>query len=291
MKTRSLFSVIVVLTFLLGMSSCGPEELRGYKKTESGLYYQFHVNNKDSAKPALNDILTVEMTYSVNDTVLFNSKGLNRPMQFPLMLPVFKGDFYEGIAMMHKGDSASFKCAADSVILKILKAKKLPSFVKHGDLMLVNVKLKNFYTQEQFNLEKKKFLEQMKARGNALYSTYLEKNKVTEKPEPSGLIIQELRAGKGKIPVKGQKVRIDYLGTFTDGTKFDSSYDRGKHYEFVIGNNEVIPGLDEGVQKMKTGSKVRLIIPDELAYGPRNVGEIPPHTPIIYEIELLEILN
>jgi FKBP-type peptidyl-prolyl cis-trans isomerase FkpA len=280
------FFLLIVVAF-----GCQPEHLKGFKKTKSGLYYKFHESNPDSAKVGITDILTVHMSYSVRDTVIFDSKDLERPMQFPLIPSVFKGDFYEGILMMHKGDSASFQCPADSVIYKVLRAKNLPDFVQPGDMMLIHVRLENFYTKEQFNIEKKKFLEEMKTRGNMLLSVYKQKNNVTQEPEESGLIILHQVNGKGKSPVKGNKVKVNYTGTFTDGTVFDSSYDKGKPLEFTIGMNEVIPGWDEGIKKMKVGGKAKLIIPADLAYGERNVGEIPPHTPLIFDIELIEILN
>jgi len=289
---RSVLRIIIFLiTTVSVFSACRPEHLRGYKKTKSGLYYRFHERNTDSAKVSVNDILTVVMTYKVRDTVIFNSLDIKRPMQFPLISSVFKGDFYEGIAMMHKGDSASFQCPADSVVLKILKAKRVPDFIKPGEMMLINVRLKNFYTQEQFNIEKKNFLEEMKIRGNMLLSIYKQENNVFEEPEESGLVIVHLNKGKGKMPTRGQKVRVHYLGTFTDGTKFDSSYERNTPFEFTIGMNEVVQGFDEGVQKMKVGGKTKLILPGDIAYGERNVGVIPPHTPLIFEVELLEILN
>ncbi|MDP3463998.1 MAG: FKBP-type peptidyl-prolyl cis-trans isomerase [Bacteroidales bacterium] len=281
-----MFLLLAVFAF-----GCQPEHLKGFKKTKSGLYYKFHESNPDSAKVGITDIITVQMSYSVNDTVIFDSKEMERPMQFPLIPSIFKGDFYEGILMMHKGDSASFQCPADSVILKVLRAKKLPDFVHSGDMMLIHVRLKNFYTKEQFNIEKKKFLEEMQARGNMLLSIYKQQNNVTQVPEESGLIILHQVYGKGKSPVQGSKVKVNYTGTFTDGTIFDSSYDQGKPFEFTVGRNEVIPGWDEGIKKIKVGGKVKLIIPANLAYGERNVGQIPPHTPLIFDIELLEILN
>ncbi len=285
---RIAFIMIVVAAVVF---SCKPEHLRGYKKTKSGLFYKFHERNPDSAKVSINDILTVEMTYKVRDTVIFNSKDIKRPMQFPLTASIFRGDFYEGIAMMHKGDSASFQCPADSVVLKILKAKRVPEFIKPGEMMLINVRLKNFYTPEQFNIEKKKFLEEMKIRGNMLLSIYKQENNVVVEPEESGLVVIHLQKGNGKTPARGQKVKLHYMGTFTDGTKFDSSYERDEPFEFTIGMNEVVPGFEEGIQKMRVGGKARFVLPGDIAYGERNVGIIPPHTPLIFEVELLEILN
>jgi FKBP-type peptidyl-prolyl cis-trans isomerase len=83
-------------------------------------------------------------------------------------------------------------------------------------------------------------------------------------------------------------VRVHYTGRLLDGTKFDSSHDRGQPAEF--GLNEVIAGWTEGLQLMKKGGKARLVIPSNLAYGPQGRQGIPPFAPLAFEIELLDIL-
>lgn len=105
---------------------------------------------------------------------------------------------------------------------------------------------------------------------------------------PSGLRYQVLTQGEGPEAKSGQKVRVHYTGWLTDGTKFDSSVDRGDPFEFQLGAGQVIPGWDEGVAGMRPGEKRRLTIPPQLGYGRRGAGRvIPPNATLIFEVELL----
>ncbi|WP_375740184.1 FKBP-type peptidyl-prolyl cis-trans isomerase [Pseudomonas boanensis] len=104
----------------------------------------------------------------------------------------------------------------------------------------------------------------------------------------SGLQYEVLVAGEGAKPSREDTVRTHYHGTLIDGTVFDSSYDRGQPAEFPVGG--VIAGWVEALQLMNTGSKWRLHVPSELAYGGQAVGSIPPHSVLVFDVELLDIL-
>ena len=105
---------------------------------------------------------------------------------------------------------------------------------------------------------------------------------------PSGLKYLDEVVGKGASPKSGQTVKVHYTGWLENGTKFDSSVDRGQPFEFVIGVGQVIKGWDEGVSSMKVGGKRKLIIPSQLGYGPRGAGAaIPPNATLIFDVELL----
>lgn len=120
---------------------------------------------------------------------------------------------------------------------------------------------------------------------------FLEKNKTAEgvKVTASGLQYSVMKEGDGPMPKKEDNVKCHYTGTLIDGTKFDSSVDRGQPAEFPVSG--VIPGWTEALQMMKVGSKYKLFIPPELAYGPAGRPGIPPNSALIFEVELLEIVK
>ena len=106
----------------------------------------------------------------------------------------------------------------------------------------------------------------------------------------SGLQYVVIAEGDGATPQPGNRVYVHYVGTLEDGTKFDSSRDRGKPFNFTIGQGQVIKGWDEGVGDMKVGDRRKLIIPPELGYGARGAGGvIPPNATLIFDVELLRI--
>ncbi|WP_033408411.1 peptidylprolyl isomerase [Psychroflexus tropicus] len=95
----------------------------------------------------------------------------------------------------------------------------------------------------------------------------------------------------GKHPKKNDILKVHYEGYLTDGTKFDSSYDRQQPLQLELGVGEVIPGWDEGLKLLKPGEKARFIIPPELSYEDRSVGPIPPNSILIFDVELIEIIE
>ncbi|HUG58222.1 MAG TPA: FKBP-type peptidyl-prolyl cis-trans isomerase [Candidimonas sp.] len=104
------------------------------------------------------------------------------------------------------------------------------------------------------------------------------------------LQITDLQSGDGKELVKGALITAHYSGFLEDGTKFDSSYDRGEPFQCVIGTGRVIQGWDQGLLGMKVGGKRKLFVPAHLAYGDRQMGPIiAPNSNLIFEIELLDV--
>lgn len=107
---------------------------------------------------------------------------------------------------------------------------------------------------------------------------------------PSGLQYAIDQPGTGAQPQPGQTVAVHYTGWLTDGTKFDSSRDRGEAFLFAIGQGEVIAGWDEGVAAMKVGEKRTLVIPPALGYGEQGAGgAIPPNATLVFKVELLSV--
>lgn len=109
------------------------------------------------------------------------------------------------------------------------------------------------------------------------------------KTTASGLQYQDVVVGTGATAKAGDMVSVHYLGTFTNGTKFDSSYDRGQTFQFKLGAGGVIKGWDEGVAGMKVGGKRKLVIPPSLGYGPQDYGPIPGNSTLLFDVELVSI--
>jgi len=112
---------------------------------------------------------------------------------------------------------------------------------------------------------------------------------VTDKIAIKDLKIEDTKVGTGREVKNGDTVVIHYKGTLTNGTKFDSSYDRGAPFETQIGVGQVIKGWDLGVVGMKVGGTRKLTIPPSLGYGDHAAGSIPPNSTLIFEVELIGI--
>ncbi|HKX31751.1 MAG TPA: FKBP-type peptidyl-prolyl cis-trans isomerase [Blastocatellia bacterium] len=122
--------------------------------------------------------------------------------------------------------------------------------------------------------------------GTAFYN---QRGNAGETTTNSGLKYVDEVVGTGESPAPGKMVKVHYTGKLENGTKFDSSVDRGAPFEFKIGTGQVIRGWDEGVMSMKVGGKRKLIVPPALGYGSRQAGAIPPNSTLIFDVELLGV--
>lgn len=108
---------------------------------------------------------------------------------------------------------------------------------------------------------------------------------------PGALIVEDIVVGDGPEAKSGDRVSMQYVGAlYSDGTEFDSSWDRGEPFEFTLGAGEVIPGWDQGIVGMKVGGRRELVIPPDLAYGPSGQPPtIPPDATLVFIVDLLDI--
>ncbi len=133
------------------------------------------------------------------------------------------------------------------------------------------------------------YLEDLKQQEIVDREAYIEAESITTTPTESGLYYIETEAGTGVQAQAGNVVNVHYEGQLLNGTKFDSSWDRGAPFEFTLGTGSVIKGWDEAVALMKEGGTAKLIIPSDLAYGVTGNGSIAPYSTLIFYVELVDV--
>ena len=294
---------MAVLAMMLMGTVCACTENNpypGYEKNQNGLYYQFFTQNAGE-QPQVGDLLEVAISCMINDTMplIPNTQNI---MQ--LQSPMFPGDINEGLAMMHKGDSASFIVNIDSTFKYLFGQPTLPAEFNPTDVMRFEVKVKDFYPEKVYaqnfandvknrNAERMAMLQndypEETAKAAKDLANYLAKNGIVAEPTETGLLYVVTEPGNGEHPEVGKSVKMHYTGKLLDGTVFDSSVERGEPFQFVLGVGQVIAGWDEGVQLMTKGEKGVFYIPYYMGYGERQAGEqIVPFSNLIFEVELID---
>ena len=285
MKRLFLLALVLCVCF----TSCKNEQnqIPGYEKSQTGLYYKFYEENQGDT-PELMELLDVVLSCKVNDTTTIIPE--NR-MILQMMESMFAGDIFEGIKMMHRGDSASFVVRIDSTFYTLFRSP-MPSEFSLNDVMRFNIRLNDFYpeselTSKQIEYMKNTFVEENLVAEKEL-NEYLKDNGINPITTSTGLNYVKTKDGNGEKPQVGTLVKVHYTGKLLDGTIFDSSVTRNEPVQFVLGIGQVIPGWDEGLQMMSKGEKGVFYIPYYLAYGNTGSGPIPPFATLIFEVELID---
>lgn len=301
MKKSFMLVVATAMLFASVMSSCTEKNpYPGYEKTQDGLYYKFYTQN-EGVQPQLGDLLEVVFSCTVNDTTVVIP---TTPNVFKLEEPLYAGDIFQAMSMMHKGDSASFIVNIDSTFKTFFRRPSLPEEFKSTDVMRFEMRMDDFYPESEYvkrmalkvkemNDERAESLKasypEETARAAEALSAFLAKNKIVAEPTESGLYYVVTEEGNGEKPQAGQMVTMHYTGKLLDGTVFDSSVERDQPFNFPLAVGRVIPGWDEGVQLMSKGEKGVFYIPYYLAYGENGAGDkIPPYANLIFEVELID---
>jgi len=232
--------------------------------TDSGLKYEI-IKMGTGDKPLSTDKVEVHYHGTLEDGTVFDSSvDRGETVTFPLNR-VIKG-WTEGLQLMPVGSKFKFI---------------IPPNLGYGSRPIGSIPPNStlIFEVELFNVEK----------------PFVDKDfnlPAEEKTLESGLRYLDHIVGTGEAAVAGKEVVVHYSGYLADGTKFDSSHDRGTPFVFVLDQGRVIKGWDEGVAGMKKGGKRTLIIPPDLGYGERGAGGvIPPNATLMFEVELLDIFD
>jgi FKBP-type peptidyl-prolyl cis-trans isomerase len=296
-KITLLLSAASAMILFLG--SCSENsQFEGYTKAENGLYYKYFNHDENGVKSNEGDqaVLRYIFMNQKNDSIIMDSKNGSQDgsgyVNIGIRKATFKGSLEDALLMMVKGDSASFIVSADSFFLKTMGMNELPKAFQPGGHIKALIKMKDLLTKSQVEEKQKQAaaeqeikMKEAEAKEVPMLEKYLADNNIKVKPT-KGIYFIETAKGSGGFPDSTSIVKVHYTGKLLDGTKFDSSVDRGQPVEFPL--NQVIRGWTRGLQMMKKGSKATLILPSSLAYGPQGGGPIPPYAPLVFEVELID---
>lgn len=249
------------------------EQYPSANQTESGLLY-FHTKVGEGDLPKKGDLLELHYTGFLPDGKQFESShDRGQPFQFVYKdQPILPG-WDEAVSMMKEGGTMKIIMPHWLGFGKQGKGAIPPSATLTFDLELVSIK--------DMAAEKKRLAKEFKDEMAGRFPD-------AEQTE-SGLMYIVEQEGDGTHPAVGQTVVVHYTGTLLDGSKFDSSKDRDKPFEFPVGQGRVIKGWDEGIPLASVGGKIKLIIPHWLAYGANARPGIPANSHLIFDVEMLEI--
>jgi FKBP-type peptidyl-prolyl cis-trans isomerase FkpA len=267
-----------------------------YKVNRNGLRYSIladsgGVNGEDGGWIVFHFIMKND-----EDSILRNTFYEGKPIGIPISKASFKGGLEEGFLLLSKGDSAFFLVNADSIFEKTFHAP-LPEEISKGSDVQFIIKVVNTYTPLEVEEEMAKGREQeeknkaaeklQQAADSTAIVKYLKQNKIKAKRTVNGVYVVMRKSLKGNKLVSGDTVSTHYTGKLLNGTRFDSSYDRGQPFTLVLGIGQVIKGWDEGLMSLKKGEEATLYIPSGMAYGPRGAGAgIPPNAILVFDIEI-----
>ena len=286
MKKTTFFAAIAAAA---SMASCTAQAPKANMKTEvDSLSYMMGISNTQGLKQYVVGQLGVDSTYMTDfiGGIVEGAKEMSKKEEARLagiqIGQQVAGRMLEGISQQVFG--------ADSE-LTIDKNNFLAGFIAAVEEkgMAVTMEEAQAYVQLHSETIKEKAMEKQYGENKAAGTAFLAENATKEGvvTTESGLQYKVIKVGKGEVPTAESKVKVHYKGTLLDGTEFDSSYSRNEPTSFRA--NQVIKGWTEALTMMPVGSKWELYIPQDLAYGSRDAGQIKPFSTLIFEVELLEI--
>ncbi|MBL4709784.1 MAG: FKBP-type peptidyl-prolyl cis-trans isomerase [Flavobacteriales bacterium] len=299
-------SILIASSALFSCGEKTTSKYPGYDKVEEGMFVKYFNKNKEGRAVAVGDVLTASMQYGTEDTTIFDTQVNGQPVQLRADSAKYEGDFLGIFLQMNEGDSVSVIVNANDFFLKTAQMPQAPDFIDSNSMLYFTIGLNKVQSLDELQAEAKVKNSELEGQEGVILDQYLAENGITVAPTESGLIFISKVEGSGKQAETNKKVKVNYAGMLLNGTYFDTSIEdvakeQGMHnpqrtygpFEFQLGLGQVIPGWDEGIAMLKEGGKARLIIPSNLGYGanPRPGGVIQPFSTLIFDVELIEVID
>lgn len=297
------------LVIVLGLAVTGLTACKNFEKGEGDMLYKIHTDKAGETIKEGDFIAFKAIEKTEGDSVLYSSYDYDRPSLMVKEKSVFKGDLFAALSLLSEGDSATFKINIDSMVQKmgrpmpsdttkkyLVYTIKIDKVIPKGNLndSLFRVKIDAFLKAEM-DIAKTSEAKKIKA--------YVASKSLKPTVSASGLNYVVTTQGSGAKANPGDTVLVNYTGMFLSGKVFDTSlpevakksgtFNPQRPYEplkLPVGMNNSIPGFDEGLMLLPKGAKATLILPSNIAYGEQGNQGIPPYSPLIFEIEMVNIL-
>ena len=278
MKKLTLIALV-----LLSLFSCDRE----YKKTENGALMKFYEINKNNEMPEIGDLVLVDVTQKIADSVLFSSEMIGEPFEVLIEEPSFVGDFMCALMSMHLNDHASLVFSLDSMFLSI--GEQVPDIVESGTMTEMDIVLKEIVKKEVLEEELRNELISRKNEEVLMLETYYNDDKciITE----DSLIVLNINKGNGKFAKAGNIMKVYFtFNTLEGDTLLD--FMTGEPYELVFGDMALGQGFYVALSLVGKGGKAEFIIPSSLAFGSEGLQDaILPYTPFGLKLEVIDIMT
>lgn len=282
-------SFFVAIAAAASLASCTAQAPKANMKSEiDSLSYMMGMTNTNGLKQYVVGQMGVDTTFMaefIKGIEAGSQKSGKKEEAYMAGLQIgqqLNGRIFEGTNQQLFGNDSTQSLSKENFLAGFIAAVK-----EKGTA--VTMEEAQAFVEKHAEAIKAKALEAQYADNKTAGEKFLADNKGKEgvKTTPSGLQYKVITEGKGAVPADTSSVKVHYKGTLIDGTQFDSSYDRKEPTTFRA--NQVIKGWTEALTMMPVGSKWELYIPQDLAYGARDAGQIKPFSTLVFEVELLDI--
>jgi FKBP-type peptidyl-prolyl cis-trans isomerase len=268
---------LVILAMTIFLSGCkDSSKYPGYTEAEPGIYYKLHIPGESGKKAKEEDFYEVRMQNKYNGIIFFDSQFQNaRGTMF------MQSSASRYFSVLGEGDSATFLLPGGDL--------SLPGMPDTG-MVEMNVKIIRILTADEVQKFEKAADPDLDEQ--VMIQRYMTFNKIKATADSAGLFYISEKEGTGSRPVYGKTVNVIYSGALLNGKPIDGNAEAGIPFSFPYGaEGQVIPGIMRALSYMKAGGKAKIILPSPLAFGVNgsSTGIVPPHTPVIYEIELVSV--
>lgn len=282
MKIRSFFAAIILLT----VAACNSSKEANRLTTPQGVEYEV-LKKGTGKKVEVGDVVTFHLQQLTNtDSVFFTTYDRE-----PFVFQVAEASTYEDpsgwLQQLSVGDSAAFYLLSDSIYTQ----SPPPPFVKAGDTVKFIFNVVDAKPESEYMVQQNQKASQLMQQQVQTIEQQLQQQNIAFEKTPDDIIYVMEQKGTGAAVKQGDRVKVHYTLKTLDGNKLESSRDRGEPFTFTIGAGEVIPGWDKALTLFNVGGKGTIYLPSSLAYGEQGSQNIPPNTPLVFEIEVVEVVD